>query len=139
MLMCVLSRDQSALIPYPTEQASGTRSALLPLSPRDDIAINGVSLICLCLFCYTSLCCAADAAAMLSLLASLAPLLHSTSLAHVTPQLSSACPTVESLTAALRDLAQSPAYEHMQLYPKLQQSTAERLAAALHAPQPSSS
>jgi hypothetical protein len=72
-----------------------------------------------------------DATALLSRLETIQSLLHSTSLAHVTPTLSSACPTVESLTAALRELTQAPSFEQSALYPKLQQSTADRLAQAL--------
>ena len=70
----------------------------------------------------------ADALQLLGGLESIGPLLQSTCLAHVSPDLSSELShSVESLTAALRELTHSPAYEQSALYPKLQQSTAERI------------
>ena len=69
--------------------------------------------------------------ALLSGLEAIDPLLQSTSLAHVSLTLSSLCPTVDSLTAALRELTQAPSFEQSAMYPKLQQSTAERFSQAL--------
>ena len=78
-----------------------------------------------------ALLCSADALALLSGLEAIAPLLQSTHLAHVTPAMSAKCSTAEALTAALRELTQAPALEQSALYPKLQQSAAERLSQAV--------
>ena len=70
----------------------------------------------------------ADAVELLSLLSSLPPLLQSTSLTHVTPAMSSSCPTAEQLHVALREAATAKENQLLRSFPKAQQVALERIA-----------